>query len=444
MKGGKNGKKSIARVLSGCSVSLCIIATICGIYIVINDVYSVTALLAIFSINIVAICLLCIALFQKKSRDEDLLSHTKANEDFRYAQILTLINNLADAILSLDSKGEIHLYNAAALNLLDTNTSLNGRSINDVLSLHDCNGEPIDGAALIRSARGVTVRDDLVLQIAKDESMRLEITFSPIRSSVHAHGGSEEDNGSIVILRDITKAKSLEEERDEFISVVSHELRTPITITEGTISNLQLMHERGLLTGKKATEAIKNAHDQILFLASMVNDLSMLSRAERGVADDPEEIDVKELVHSLYNEYAPQAEAKKLHFNLDADTKLGTIFSSRLYVQELLQNFITNAIKYTRDGSITLEVRIKQAKAGAKVEFSVRDSGIGISKTDLVKIFQKFYRAEDYRTRETSGTGLGLYVSAKLAKKLGTRIDVTSRLNHGSCFKFSLPLSGHK
>jgi signal transduction histidine kinase len=98
-------------------------------------------------------------------------------------------------------------------------------------------------------------------------------------------------------------------------------------------------------------------------------------------------------------------------------------------------NFITNSLKYTKEGEITLHV----ARKDGVVTFEVKDTGIGISKTDQAKIFNKFYRSEDYRTRETGGTGLGLYVAAKLAKKLGTKIELTSRLNHGSSFSFKLP-----
>jgi signal transduction histidine kinase len=183
--------------------------------------------------------------------------------------------------------------------------------------------------------------------------------------------------------------------------------------------------------------SLEEAHKQILYLAKMVNDLSTLSRAERGVADAPEMITIRDLVNDLYKEYAPQAEAKELTFNLDLGTHLGHINASRLYLKELLQNFITNSIKYTKEGDITLHV----ARQNDRIFFEVRDTGIGISKSDQGKIFHKFYRSEDYRTRETSGTGLGLYVSAKLAKKLGTKIVFHSRLNHGSSFGFTLPVA---
>jgi len=175
----------------------------------------------------------------------------------------------------------------------------------------------------------------------------------------------------------------------------------------------------------------------VLYLAKMVNDLSTLSRAERGVADAGEDIDVQELMHKLHTQYEKDASSRSLHLNLELGTKLGSVHASRLYLEELLQNFITNAIKYTHEGSIT--VTAKQKKGN--VIFAVKDSGIGISRGDQQKIFNKFYRSEDYRIRETNGTGLGLYVSTKLSHKLGTQINLTSRLNHGSTFSFELPQS---
>jgi signal transduction histidine kinase len=167
----------------------------------------------------------------------------------------------------------------------------------------------------------------------------------------------------------------------------------------------------------------------------MVNDLSTLSRAERGVADTPEEIDVQATLHELHHRYEKEAEARHLHLNLDLGPKLGTINVSRLYFEELLQNFITNAIKYTKEGSVTIGAR----KSKGVVRFTVTDTGIGISRSDQNKVFSKFYRSEDYRIRETNGTGLGLYVANKLAHKLHTRIELKSRINHGSAFSFELP-----
>ncbi|RKV98679.1 MAG: hypothetical protein D8G53_02245 [Candidatus Saccharimonas sp.] len=345
-----------------------------------------------------------------------------------HQRMLTLINNITDAILSTDEHGIINTYNSATLNLIDTNNDIDGEHISQVLNLETTNKKPIDVFKELTKSSTIRQRDDIIMPIDDKDYVRLEVTFAPVQG-----GDKMTPDGYVLILRDITKMKSLEEERDEFISVVSHELRTPITIAEGSLSNAKLLIEHNMM--KKIPEAIDESHKQILFLARMVNDLSTLSRAERGIADETEIINITELAAQINSEYSPQAEEKGLAFNLDIGGRLGSVKASRLYLEELIQNFITNSIRYTPKGSVTLS--IKKNKTG-EIVFKVIDTGIGISKADIGKIFDKFYRAEDYRTRETKGTGLGLYVSAKLAKKLGCKIEVESRLNHGSTFGFKL------
>lgn len=359
------------------------------------------------------------------------LKRTQTQEHLHKSQLTALINSVSMAIVSTSRTGTVRVYNAALLSLLDTNESLAGKKLETLFHLYDTDGQPVQFSDIMQQVTHQLERDDLFHRFEDGESIRLSINAAPIRGKF-TEGGNQSD-GFIFIIRDITQAKSLEEERDEFISVVSHELRTPITITEGTLSNL-----RFLLDSKKdpsaLSGALKEAHEQIVYLASMVNDLSTLSRAERSVADDSEEVNVRELCEELYNRYQPKAEEKGLSLHLDVGHRLGTIVVSPLYLEEILQNFITNAIKYTQHGSITLSV----ARRNGEFEFAVRDTGIGISKSEQKKIFDKFYRSEDYRTRETSGTGLGLYVVDKLADKLGTHIVVESRLNHGSTFSFAL------
>jgi PAS domain S-box-containing protein len=391
------------------------------------------------AIGVGALIVLTVALVgitaAQETRRQALVS-SQANERLQYDRILTIINNLSDATFSTDDKGNILMYNAACLNLLDTNDNLKGVAINGLFNLTDSDKNPVKLLDVLNQATKTVRRDDVRHTYADGEEIRLEMTYAPIKSTYSRRKKGQIQGGFILIVRDVTKQKSLEEERDEFISVVSHELRTPITIVEGTLSNLQVMMGMEKKPEQKLLESsLGTAHDQVLYLAKMVNDLSTLSRAERGVADAGEDMSVEELMHKLHTEYEKAASARGLHLNLDLGTKLGTIHASRLYVEELLQNFITNAIKYTNEGTITISAK---AKKGV-VHFAVKDSGIGMSRGDLQKIFAKFYRSEDYRIRETSGTGLGLYVSAKLAHKVGTKIEVTSRLNHGSTFSFDLP-----
>jgi len=117
------------------------------------------------------------------------------------------------------------------------------------------------------------------------------------------------------------------------------------------------------------------------------------------------------------------------------DPSLELLYSSRLYVREILQNFITNALKYTRRGQVV----IMAEKAENGVCFSVNDSGIGISKADQEKVYDKFFRSEDFRTRQAKGTGLGLYVTMKLARLINAELKLTSELNKGSTFSVYIP-----
>lgn len=382
--------------------------------------------LAVF---ICAIGLIMSALRQIQGVEHKDLQRTKRQQLVQEEQLLTLINSIGVAMMSTSPNGVIRVYNAALLSLLDTNDSLSGKSIDDVINTFTLDGEPLKLSKLT-SASQRQDRDDIIFKYEDGEEIRLSIGISPIRGTFAQGSGAVE--GFIFLIQDVTKAKSLEEERDEFISVVSHELRTPITIAEGTISNAKLFLERGT-SPDKLVPALSEAHDQITFLASMVNDLGTLSRAERGVGDSFEEIDLNQLATDLYHKYEPRAKNKGLVLQLDAGTRLGAITTSRLYLEEILQNFITNAIKYTQKGEVTLTIKRNPDRT---VLFAVKDSGIGMSKTDLGHIFEKFYRSEDYRTRETSGTGLGLYVVRKLSRKIGVKIDVASRLNHGSTFSF--------
>ena len=387
----------------------------------------------IYFILVLVVGFIACTIYEGQRIDQHELLRSQREEKIQRDQLLTIVNNLTDAVITTDRDGVIKLYNAAVLDLLNTNTELAGQTIDHIVSLSDEENKPFKLLRHFRTTRSVQTRDDLRATIS-GETIRLNVIFSPIHETSSRTDTPDDIAGFIIMLRDITKQKSLDEEKDEFISVVSHELRTPITIAEGSLSNLSLMMERDM-PKKALQDSIETSHEQVVFLASMVNDLSTLSRAERGIADAPELLVVKDLMHELYNEYAPKAQAKKLVFNLDVDPNAGYIFASKLYVQELLQNFVTNAIKYTKKGEITASAH----HDNGAIKFAISDTGVGITKSDQQHVYERFWRSEDYRTRETSGTGLGLYVSQKLSRKLGTTIELKSRLNHGSTFSFELP-----
>jgi PAS domain S-box-containing protein len=357
----------------------------------------------------------------------------KKAEEFKldHERLESLVNSMSDGVIAVDEKAKIVLYNGAALDVLDINAIAKGQPVEEVLKLTNANKDPLDTRRIILESKTQNISRDYKLIYSDDSVVSIYLSISP----VHLGYGKKGDKGFVIIIRDITREKSLEEERDEFISVISHELRTPIAIAEGAISNAQFIAGK---TGdlEKVKEGLDAAHKQAVYLEGMINDLSTLSRAERGVLEENiEDINVHEFVEGLLHSYAPDAEKKGLQLHIDLDSKLELLHSSKLYVQEIMQNFITNSIKYTEEGSITIFA--KQKDGG--VEFAVSDTGIGISKGDQARVFDKFFRSEDYHTRQQNGTGLGLHVTRKLAQMAKAKITLDSKLGEGSTFTIFFP-----
>ena len=353
------------------------------------------------------------------------------NAQLEHERLLSLVNSMADGVIAVDEHIRVVLYNAAALNILDLNSTMQGSSLGKFLKPFDSEQKTVDIVELVSNTTLPTANRDLRITYADGSTINLYLSIAPVHLGYGKHG----TRGFVLMLRDITREKSLEEERDEFISVVSHELRTPIAISEGNISNAQLIVDRGSNLDS-VKQALKEAHNQILFLADMINDLSTLSRAERGILEvEAEPINIHDLITELVNNYTPQAKEKGLELKTHLDPHLELLSSSKLYVREVLQNFITNSLKYTDRGYVRLSA---QQKDNA-ILFEVSDTGIGISKGDQERVFDKFFRSEDFRTRKTNGTGLGLYVTSKLARLIHADIQLKSELNKGSTFSILIP-----
>jgi two-component system sensor histidine kinase/response regulator len=142
-----------------------------------------------------------------------------------------------------------------------------------------------------------------------------------------------------------------------------------------------------------------------------------------------------ELLQELSTSYTPKASVKNIKLNFVLEPEVSEISSSRLYINEILQNMITNALNYTVNGTVNVTI----SKVADGVGFSVSDTGIGISQADQSKLFSKFFRSEDSRVKSLNGTGLGLYICHKLIELMGGRIGLQSELNRGTTFKFYLP-----
>ena len=176
------------------------------------------------------------------------------NAELERERLTSLINSMADGVIALDEKTNIVVYNGAALNILDVNSTVIGKPVSRVMKLIDKNNQPLPLKQLILETKTQTTSRDWKLQYPDESTANLYTSIAPVRLGY----GHEGMSAYVLLIRDITHEKSLEEERDEFISVVSHELRTPIAIAEGNIGNAEFILEKsGDMNQIK--EALKNA-----------------------------------------------------------------------------------------------------------------------------------------------------------------------------------------
>jgi|AntRauTorckE6833_2_1112554.scaffolds.fasta_scaffold00345_23 two-component system sensor histidine kinase VicK len=374
------------------------------------------------------VTLVCGALLARYSelqlKERDSINKTKQQAVVEGTQLRSLINSMADAVIATDQKGVIQLYNAAALLLLNTNQGLKDTQLSDLLKFTDSEGNVVDIFAEAQQIQRIIQRDDLVFTNNRDEEVNLYLDLAPIRTAQ-----SNEINGYIFLLRDITKQKSIEEQRDDFISIISHELRTPIAIAEGNLSTALM---DSVTDEDKKINMIDQAHQNVLFLAQLVNDITTLAHAERGDLDEEKmEINPRDFITEIGENYKSNIKEAnlKLDFDIDDDLPQLRVHSQRL--KEIMQDYLTNAIRYTDEGTITI---VGHELSPNIVRLGVKDTGIGMSKSDQARVFEKFYRSEDYRTRQHNGTGLGLYIAKKLSELIDVRIGVESKLNEGSLF----------
>ena len=348
-------------------------------------------------------------------------------------RLLGLINTMYDPVITTDGKGFILAYNAAALNLLDTHMTLTGKHIRNILKLKDAKGNNVDILHELEGTTNIQRRKDLVLPVGSTDHISLDLSISTIMGE----SLFSKKEGYTLLLRDITKEKSLDEEKDIFIAEVSHELRTPITIAEGELSMGMLLIEKPKPAMDEIKESVTKAHSQVVFLADMVNDLTALSRAERSDTKmEIQQFKVSDIIKEIEQLYTAQAAKKGLYFKTSVDPKIDTISTNKLYFKEIMQNFVTNAIKYTQQGGITLAVR---TEGPDDILVAITDTGNGIAKSEQSKVFDKFWRSEDPLTRSTNGTGLGLFITAKLARHIHGELSLDSELKKGSTFSLKVP-----
>ncbi|MFL5930466.1 MAG: ATP-binding protein [Gaiellaceae bacterium] len=324
---------------------------------------------------------------------------------------------VADGVFLLDADGVVRFWNPAA-------EAITGLAPAQVVGR--AAGEAIPGWADI--AERVAAAPE-----GRPVSVPLELDGREIWLSI---GAVRFADGTVFAFRDLTEERGLEQLKSEFISTVSHELRTPLAAIYGASRTLlrgdiELAEEqRGSLL-----EVIGNEADR---LARIVNDILWASRLDSGsLRVTVERCDARELVREV-------VDAARVHLpdriTLAVwDTEpLPPICADPDKVRQVLANLLDNASKYSPDGGV-IEVRL--AARGNAVRFSVHDEGLGIPVVDQRRIFEKFYRVDPDLRRGIGGTGLGLYISRELVRRMRGDIWVHSREGEGSTFAFELPVA---
>lgn len=236
------------------------------------------------------------------------------------------------------------------------------------------------------------------------------------------------------IERDITKIKQLDDSKTEFVSLASHQLRTPLS-TLSWYSEVMLSGDLGALN-KKQELYIHEIYTASQRMIALVNDLLNLSRIEMDkVLLQPNDIRMSDVISGVIQDMKPVIKQKEINLNIEQPKTL-RLHNDQQLLNIILTNLLTNAIKYTpAKGRITITITTKDDK----LVISVKDSGYGITKQDEPKIFSKFFRAENIKTKVSDGTGLGLYIVKAFVEHAGGNVRFSSSEGVGTEFIITLP-----
>lgn len=387
-------------------------------------------------------------LWRKKSR-------TESSEDRTYTALAQELNQVAnkseivinaidEGVVAVDGQGVIQLINPAAQSIIGWGKQdalkLDYRS---VLKLKDKNGKALEPSQDIvqktLQTNEPSVSNDLTIETNSGKKLLISVHVSPV---------GQVGVGAIIVFRDITDEKKEEKEQAEFISTASHEMRTPIAAIEGYLG--LALNPHTAVIDEKARGYIGKAQESVQHLGRLFQDLLDVSRLEDGrLTSRPKIIDVGAFTQDVTNGFVISAKAKNLaliykpSISTEKIKQIAPVYYAEVdvdHLREVISNLIENAIKYTPEGNINVDM----TGDNEHIKISVHDSGIGIPPEDVSHLFQKFYRIDNTTTREIGGTGLGLYLCRRLVEVMGGRIWVESDYGKGSTFYVEIPRLDHQ
>ena len=342
----------------------------------------------------------------------------------------SILEGVADGVMVADAGGKVVLVNAAAERILELpRGDALGRTINEMLGLYGTQAQ--DWMETVtqwaKQPETYTVGEYLAAQLNIGDRI-VSVHLAPVLMD-------EEFLGTVSVFRDVTVEVETERAKTEFVSTVSHELRTPMTSIKG-YADLLMMGAVGELADeqRRFLSIIKNNADR---LTELVNDLLNISRIESGrIKLSPKAIRIEQMIDQVVTTMTPRAKNKKLTLRQDVPRDLPSVFADPARVVQILTNLVANAHQYTPASG---EIVVSAYLHSDEVHVSVTDTGIGIAPEDREKIFDRFFRVDDPRVQEVSGTGLGLPIVKSLTEMQGGQVWVESEPERGSKFTFTLP-----
>lgn len=347
----------------------------------------------------------------------NLQEMTKA-EEMQQDRLRTLIENMGSGLILIDGKGYVNLINRAYKETFHVDPSNHLYRLYYEALEHKEVVEVVEEIFMTE----VKVRKQLVLPL-KIERKHFEVYGAPII------GLNDEWKGIVLVFHDITELKKLEQMRKDFVANVSHELKTPITSIKGFSETLLdgAMNDKDTL--KYFLSIILNESDR---LQSLVEDLLDLSKIEKqGYKLNLSYVNIHELLEEILIILEVKAKEKDIHLEFQKASKDLYVFADNSRVKQIFINLINNALAYTQAGDT---VKISVEDANEEVEIKVADTGIGMDEEELPRIFERFYRIDKARSRNSGGTGLGLAIVKHLVEAHHGHIAVNSKVNKGTTF----------